>query len=336
MNTDGRFFDPANAFDHPMTAAITAGILTLLLVAPIVVTILNRAGRLSPAVYAELRRRCITWVVIVVAMLPPILIGKLTVVLLSLALCLLCYCEYARATGLFRERTMNNVVIIGIILIHFAVLDNHYRLFVAVWPVTAAFIAASALFPDRPEGYIQRVALAIFGFLMFGIWLSHFAYFANEPNFRPLLLWLLVGVELNDVFAYLAGRLFGRRKFCPNTSPNKTTAGAVGAMILTTLLVAVLGHFIFLAQPIDTVVHLVSLGLIISIAGQFGDLMLSSIKRDLGIKDMATTLPGHGGLLDRFDSLLLAAPAVFYFINYVQGVARNVPAHLITGSWGIP
>jgi phosphatidate cytidylyltransferase len=269
-------------------------------------------------------------------MLTPILIGKLTVVLLSLALCLLCYCEYVRATGLFRERAMNNVVIIGIILIHCAALDNNYRLFVAVWPVTAAFIVASALFPDRPEGYIQRVALAVFGFLMFGIWLSHFAYFANEPNFRPILLWLLVGVELNDVFAYLAGRLFGRRKFCPNTSPNKTTAGAVGAMILTTLLVAVLGHFIFLAQPIDTVVHLVSLGLIISIAGQFGDLMLSSIKRDLGIKDMGTTLPGHGGLLDRFDSLLLAAPAVFYFINHVQGVARNVPAHIVTGSLGMP
>ena len=78
-------------------------------------------------------------------MLTPILIGKLTMVILSLALCLLCYCEYARATGLFRERAINNVVIIGIILIHFAALDNNYRLFVAVWPVTAAFIVASAL-----------------------------------------------------------------------------------------------------------------------------------------------------------------------------------------------
>jgi phosphatidate cytidylyltransferase len=336
MNTDGRFFDPANAFGHPMTVAITTAILVLLIIAPIVVGILNRAGRLSPTVYDELRRRCITWVVIVFVMLTPILIGKLTVVLLSLALCLLCYCEYARATGLFRERVINNVVIIGIILIHFAALDNHYRLFVALWPMTAAFIVASALFPDRPEGYIQRVALAVFGFLMFGIWLGHFAYFANEQDFRPILLWLLVGVELNDVFAYLAGRLFGRRKFCPNTSPNKTTAGAVGAMILTTLLVAGLGHFIFLAQPIDTVVYLIALGLIISIAGQFGDLMMSSIKRDLGIKDMGRTLPGHGGLLDRFDSLVLAAPAVFYFINHVQGVARNVPAHVITGTWWMP
>jgi len=336
MSTDGRFLDPANAFDHPMTVAITTGILALLLIAPIVVGILNRAGRLSPQVYAELRRRCITWAVIVFVMLTPILIGKLTVVILSLALCLLCYCEYARATGLFRERAINIVVILGIILIHLAALGNHYRLFVAVWPVTAAFIVASALCPDRPEGYIQRVSLAFFGFLMFGIWLGHFAYFANEPNFRPILLWLLVGVELNDVFAYLSGRLFGRGKFCPNTSPNKTTGGAVGALILTTLLVAVLGHFIFLAQPIDTVVHLVSLGLIISIAGQFGDLMLSSIKRDLGIKDMARTLPGHGGLLDRFDSLLLAAPAVFYFINLVQGMARNVPAHTITGLLGMP
>ena len=77
-------------------------------------------------------------------------------------------------------------------------------------------------------------------------------------------------------------------------------------------------------------------GALVADTGQFGDLMLSSIKRDLGIKDMARTLPGHGGFLDRFDSLLLTAPAVFYFINYVQGVARNVPVNIITGSLGMP
>ncbi|MFC1826600.1 phosphatidate cytidylyltransferase [Thermodesulfobacteriota bacterium] len=336
MNAIGQFLDPANAFDHPMTVIITIGVLALLVIAPIVVNVLNSAGRLSPVTYDELRRRCVTWVVIAFVMLGPILIGTLTVIILSLVLCLLCYCEYARATGLFRERAINIVVIVGIFLVHFAALDNYYHLFVAAWPVTATFIVATALLPDRPEGYIQRVALATFGFMMFGIWLGHFAYFANEPNFRPILIWLLVGVELNDVFAYLSGRLFGRRKLCPNTSPNKTVGGAVGAMVLTTLLVAVLGHFVFYSQPIDTVLHLFILGLIFSIAGQFGDLMLSSIKRDLGIKDMARTLPGHGGILDRFDSLLLVVPAVFHFVNYVQGVARNVPVNIITGPFMNP
>ncbi len=79
-------------------------------------------------------------------------------------------------------------------------------------------------------------------------------------------------------------------------------------------------------------VHLAILGMLISVLGQFGDLMLSSIKRDLGIKDMAATIPGHGGLLDRFDSIILVAPAVFHYINYFVGVGKNQVSNILTGS----
>src|SRR6476620_4427733 len=82
---------------------------------------------------------------------------------------------------------------------------------------------------------------------------------------------------------------------------NKTVGGALGAIILTTPLVAVIGHFIWINTALDNAICLVGLGIIVSIVGQFGDLMLSAIKRDLGLKDTAKLIPGHGGLLDRFD-----------------------------------
>ena len=334
MITVERFIDPGHAFDNPSTIGMAAGIAGLLVLASMLIAGLQLAGRLSPELYRELRQRFMTWVVLFVVSMVFILTGPGTTILLGLVLCLLCYREYARATGIFREIALNVVVVTGIVVVHFAALDNYYRLFVAAWPLTTSTIVATALIPDRPQGYIQRVALALLGFIMFGMWLGHFAFMANSSDYRPILLWLLIGVEFNDVAAYLCGRLFGRRKLCPNTSPNKTVAGAVGAVLITTPLVAWIGHFVFLGQPLDTLWSLAAMGLAFSILGQYGDLMLSSIKRDLGIKDMAATLPGHGGLLDRFDSILLVVPVVFHFINYVQGIAPGMPQNLITGPLG--
>jgi phosphatidate cytidylyltransferase len=73
------------------------------------------------------------------------------------------------------------------------------------------------------------------------------------------------------------------------------------------------------------------MGALVSVAGQAGDLLLSSIKRDLGIKDMGTVLPGHGGVLDRFNSLLLVAPAIFHLVQYFLGFGLTQPSRLITG-----
>jgi len=81
---------------------------------------------------------------------------------------------------------------------------------------------------------------------------------------------------------------------------------------------------------VDSLVKVITLGLIVSISGQLGDLTLSSIKRDLGIKDWAATFPGHGGLLDRFNSLLFAAPAVFHYVGYFRGIGLDQPTRIIT------
>jgi phosphatidate cytidylyltransferase len=189
---------------------------------------------------------------------------------------------------------------------------------------------------DRPKGYIQRVALALFGYLLFGCALGHLGYMANEARYRPIVLLILVTVELNDVFAYVSGKTFGRRKLAPNTSPGKTVGGALGALILTTPLVAVGFHFIYPGGALDRPLWLGLLGLLVSMLGQFGDLVLSSVKRDLGLKDIGATIPGHGGLLDRFDSLLLVAPAVFHFVGYFEGFGLDQPLRVFSAGRVMP
>src|SRR5207248_1984825 len=133
-------------------------------------------------------------------------------------------------------------------------------------------------------------------FALFGGCLGYAAFAANHTHYRPLLIFFLAAVELNDVAAFVSGRLFGRRKLCPNTSPNKTIAGAIGALIATSAFIVIAGRFVFAGTELEHFGRLLVLGILVALAGTLGDLMLSSIKRDVGIKDMDVLIPGHGGL----------------------------------------
>jgi phosphatidate cytidylyltransferase len=334
-----RLFGFEHAFDHPVTQIVTLGMAILLGAVPLLFMGLRR--RIGPELYRELRRRYFSWLILAPLLLVPILLGAAWTIAGVGILSLLCYREYARATGLFRNRAISAVIVLGIVAITFAELDHYYGFFVAVTPLTIASIAAVAIFADQPKGYIQRVALGVLGFVLFGTSLGHLGYIANDERYRPLLIFTLLAVEMNDVFAFVAGKLLGRHKLAPNTSPNKTVEGSLGALLLTTLLVVGIGMLIYppeyraangISNP-KTLRYLVVLGMIISIVGQLGDLMLSSIKRDLGIKDFGTLIPGHGGLLDRFDSLILVAPAVFHYINYVAGIGLHEPTLVFSGNW---
>ena len=326
-----RLFGFRHAFDDPVTVVLTLAVAALLLLAPLLIFSTARAAKSTADKRKELWDRYRSWIWLVLLILIPILAGAFWTILAVATLSFLCYREYARITGLFRERTISLIVVIGILFLTFAELDNWYRLFVALFPLTVALIAIGGLIADQPKGYIQRVGLGVLGFALFGSALGNLGYMANDWNYRPILLLILCSVELNDIFAYICGHLFGHRKFVPNTSPNKTVGGALGALVLTTPLVAVIAHFIWRETALDSAIRLVGLGIIISVVGQFGDLMLSSIKRDLGLKDTAKLIPGHGGLLDRFDSLILVAPAVFHYVNYFVGFAAGQPERIFTG-----
>jgi phosphatidate cytidylyltransferase len=316
---------------HPVAFWIAAGTAAALALTPLIFLALQAAGKLSPELRSDLWTRYKSWLVLVPLMVGPLLAGRLWAILAIGVLGAMCYREFARALGLFRHRMVSGTVALGGILITFAIADHWYNFFAALPSLVVSAIVIFAIFADQPKGYVQRVALGILAFVLFGVCLGHFSYFANDRLGAPVQLAILLCVELNDIFAYCTGKLFGRSRLAPQTSPKKTIGGAVGALILTTALFATLAHFIFIGSALDRPLHLITLGVLLSLTGQWGDLVMSSIKRDLGIKDMATTIPGHGGLLDRFDSLIFVGPALFHYIHYVRGVGLDQPMRVFTG-----
>src|SRR5262249_31725537 len=161
----------------------------------------------------ELRRklwlRWKSWLWLALVMVGPILLGAGWVMLAVAVLSWLCFQEFARATGLFREHSIMLVVMLGIFAVLFANLDHYERMFFSLAALTSGVVAVIALPANRPHGYLQRVSLGIVGFLLFGYSLGYLGLIANDSLYRPLLILVLLSVELNDVFAYCTGKLFG-------------------------------------------------------------------------------------------------------------------------------
>lgn len=160
--------------------------------------------------------------------------------------------------------------------------------------------------------------------LMFTVFsISHLAYLLSLPEIpgfnaggRGLLLYVVFLTEINDVFQYVWGKLIGRTKIIEKISPNKTWEGFLGGLITTTFL----AYFLRFLTPFSELESLI-VGFIIACSGFVGDIIVSAIKRDIGLKDTGTLIPGHGGILDRIDSLVITAPAFFYLVynlHYVK------------------
>ena len=120
-------------------------------------------------------------------------------------------------------------------------------------------------------------------------------------------------LQINDVAQYVWGKSLGKRKIAPHVSPGKTVAGFLGGVVTTALLACAVGPWLTLL----TREHALIAGLIIGVGGFFGDLSISALKRDLGVKDTSAMLPGHGGIMDRVDSLTFTAPLFFHFVYYL-------------------
>ena len=321
----------AEMFRSPVTSLLVLAVLAALACAALAIGVLAATGRAPPALQRELWLRLGSWGVLLPLMIGPVLAGKGWVILAVTLLGVLCLREYSRATGLFREPVIQLVALLGLLLVNAAALDHWYGFFTALTPLTVTALAVASIPLDRPGGYIQRTGLGIFGFLLFGAGLAHLGYMANDPGYRPLILLLLLAVALSDVMAFTVGKLLGGPKLLPATSPGKTVSGALGALLITTAVVAGLAHLIFAGTVFDRLPLLLLLGALVGVAAQAGDLMLSSIKRDLGIKDMGVILPGHGGILDRFNSLLLVAPVSYHLIGYYLGFGLDQPIRVFTG-----
>jgi phosphatidate cytidylyltransferase len=207
---------------------------------------------------------------------------------------------------------------VSYLLIWFA-LPHAFLTFLPVAALVA--LAAGTLLWGQVQGYANVVANLYWGLLLV----------AYAPAFAVLLftlpvesnptaggagwfLFLLLLTEADDICQALIGRAIGRRRIAPIISPHKTWEGFIGGIVVTVGLAAVLGRWLTPWQPTVAMIA----GLVISVGGFLGDLNISGIKRDCGVKDSGNLLPGQGGILDRIDSLTFAAPAFYGFVHFVD------------------
>jgi len=311
--------NPKEALQSPVFLTYVWIILGLLAGAGSVLGIMSRFSKKDlHSVWMTYR----SWLVMAPLLLGSIFLGRIVTIAALTLIGLLGFKEFARATGLYRDWWMTGGVYAGILAAGVTTMVPHpgpatgvsgwYGLFMALPVYVIALILLIPIVRNRTEGQLQAISLAIVGFIYIGWMFGHLAFLANPTHHYGYLLFLVFAVEVNDVAAFTFGRLFGKHPFRSRISPKKTWEGALGALGVSLLLPWVL-RFSF---PHFAPRELVLTGLIVGIGGQLGDLSISIIKRDIGIKDMGATIPGHGGILDRIDSLIYTAPLFMHMVDY--------------------
>jgi len=288
-----------------LTGGLLGGFGLVVLAASVAARMRHRSARPMVTKY-------LAWLIMLPPIVVPLVYSRTLFQVVVLGLSLQCIREFARATGLWRDR---GVVWLCYLLtggIYTALFAEWYGLHQAGPMIAVGLLLLVPIVRGRYEHMLQKICLSMLAVLYFGWFLSHLAYLRSIRRGMAYAFYLMALVECNDALGYLWGKWLGRHKLSPRISPNKTVEGAVFAAMSVVLLGWVLGRAI-LAEPVG---RLVVLGALTAALGLCGDLVVSFIKRDLRLKDMGAAIPGHGGFLDRLDSLVLAAPVFFYWIRY--------------------
>lgn len=261
-----------------------------------------------------------SWLVMVPICMFTIWLGPVAMVLGVLALSLVGFYEFARMTQLLDSRLLSATTFALIIATSLtALIDNPegargwLGLFQAMPAYCVAILLAIPILQNYCAGQLQQVSLAVVGYIYIGWMLTHTAWLANSEFAANYLLYLFFAVAVTDISAFSFGKFFGRHLLRSNVSPKKTWEGAVGAFAIAMILPWLM--LPLLPPAISTVPRLL-IGLLIGIGAQIGDLAISVIKRDLQVKDTGDLIRGHGGMLDRIDSLIFVSPLYFHCLNY--------------------
>lgn len=194
-----------------------------------------------------------------------------------------------------------------------------YGMFIIFIPVYVfLFLPMRLIMAKETTGFIASVSQMQWGLMAFVFGLSHLAFLRRLPALPgtqtggpALVLFLVFVTEMSDVLQYVWGKTLGRHKVIPAVSPNKTWEGLVGG-ILSTMLLSLAIRFLTPFSVPETLL----VALIVTVAGFCGGAVMSAVKRDFGVKDFGDVIPGHGGVLDRVDSLCYAAPLFFHYVRY--------------------
>lgn len=270
---------------------------------------------------AELKARIRSWWVMILLVAAALVLGRTATVILFAFVSYLALKEYFTIIPTRRaDRVVLLVAYLAVPIQYWWVGTAWYGMFVIFVPVYMFLILPAAMvLRGETEGFLKAAGTMHWGLMIAVFAISHAAYLiAVPPPASPpgtgagLLLLLLILTEFNDVAQFVSGRSFGRHRITPRVSPNKTVEGFVGGLAATTVLAAMLAPALTPIGPLQGAL----IGAMLATAGFFGDIVMSAVKRDLAIKDTGTILPGHGGILDRVDSLVFTAPLFFHTVRY--------------------
>ncbi|MEZ3443974.1 MAG: phosphatidate cytidylyltransferase [Lachnospiraceae bacterium] len=269
------------------------------------------------------KERTISAVVIVLVALAAILPGGIILAAVLYVVSIIGYLELTKACGVRKGEKRNGLEITGIAAITcyypviYLVEDTSYAVMVIVLSMMAMM---SVYVFAYPRFHADQVMAAYFSLIYAPVMLS-FVFLTRQLDNGIYLVWMIfISSWISDTFAYLTGVMFGRHKLAPVLSPKKSVEGAVGGIAGAALTGALFGVLFRSAFEIEQIVLILTVvGGAGSVISQVGDLAASAIKRNHEIKDYGKLIPGHGGIMDRFDSVIFTAPITYFLIILLMG-----------------
>ena len=306
----------------PQLVQIFGGVLALLVGASVVGWLMKRRAKTDGARAAidNLNARTRAWWKMCAIFAVTLVVGQIGSLVLFGLLSLLALREYITLVPTRRSDHATLLWSFFVItpLQYYLVGIGWYGFFAILIPVFAfVFVPTSIALAGDTETFLERTAKIQFGLMICSFCLSHAPalLMLKIPGFlghdARLLLYLVLVDQMSDVLQYVWGKLTGKHKIAPHVSPNKTWEGFVGGVATATLL----GTALWWATPF-TPLQAAGMSLAITLLGFAGGLVMSGIKRDAGVKDFGAAIEGHGGILDRIDSLCFAAPIFFHLVRY--------------------
>lgn len=280
----------------------------------------QRAPLTKQAGVQELVARVDAWWVMTIVLLFAFLLGSVGTTILFAAVSFAALREFM--TLVYRHRHDHNTIAVCFYILlplqYYFVFTQWYGMFSILIPVYAfLLLPIVSAFSGARHDFFSRTAKIQWGTMVTVYCISHVPALMslNIQDFRGnnilLVIFLVAVVQASDVLQYIWGKLVGKRKIMPALSPNKTVAGTVGGIASATVLAAALS-WITPFSPIQAAL----IGLVICLLGFCGGLVMSAIKRSFGVKDWGRMIHGHGGMLDRVDSICFAAPVFFHIVRY--------------------
>ena len=280
---------------------------------------------MQPGKWTDLGPRMRSWWVIAILVGGALLLGWRATAILFACISFLALKEFLTLAPTRKEDRLIVLLAYVFVVVNYGLIfadplfEDSYQVYVVFIPVYSFLISAAAMaWIGRTEGYLATVGIVHWGIIVCVYNIGYIAFLMRTPDSEApagaagLVFFLLFITQLNDVAQYCWGKALGRTKITPTVSPNKTWEGAIGGWLTAAAVFYALAPFFTPLTPMEAAI----MGVLVPMAGFFGDITMSAIKRDLGVKDTSRLIPGHGGVLDRLDSLTFAAPVYFHLLAY--------------------